>query len=107
EDLTDSGYENFDDLRKIQQAARELLSLVGSRLADGLVEPARLPEAGDAPQSAVRALSTLPATADAEASITGRILVVDDNRENRQLLAKRLERQGHQTAQAGDGRVAL
>lgn len=36
-----------------------------------------------------------------------RILIVDDNEANRDLLARRLQRQGHRTAMAENGRVAL
>ena len=36
-----------------------------------------------------------------------RILVVDDNEANRDLLARRLQRQGHQMATAENGRIAL
>lgn len=38
---------------------------------------------------------------------TGRILVVDDNEFNRELLARHLERQGHLVCQAADGVAAL
>ena len=36
-----------------------------------------------------------------------RILVVDDNEANRDLLIRRLQRQGHHTATAENGRIAL
>ena len=36
-----------------------------------------------------------------------RILVVDDNEANRDLLVRRLQRQGHQMATAENGRIAL
>ncbi len=42
-----------------------------------------------------------------EAAETGAILVVDDNASNRDLLARRLRRDGHRVAAAGDGRQAL
>ena len=38
---------------------------------------------------------------------TGRILVVDDDAGNRDLLARRLAREGHRTIEAGSGREAL
>jgi adenylate cyclase len=37
----------------------------------------------------------------------GKVLVVDDNEMNRDVLARRLERQGHRVAVAGDGEEAL
>lgn len=42
-----------------------------------------------------------------EESGGGHILVVDDNETNRDLLKRRLVRQGHTTAEAGDGQAAL
>ena len=41
------------------------------------------------------------------AAITGRILVVDDQAANRDLVSRQLERQGHAVATAADGRSAL
>lgn len=38
---------------------------------------------------------------------TGKILVVDDNASNRELLRRRLEREGHQAIEARSGRLAL
>jgi sigma-B regulation protein RsbU (phosphoserine phosphatase) len=43
----------------------------------------------------------------AKAPRPGRILVVDDNLFNRELLSRHLERQGHQVRAAGDGLAAL
>jgi serine phosphatase RsbU (regulator of sigma subunit) len=40
-------------------------------------------------------------------TIKGRLLVVDDNENNRDILARRLERQGHTVALAENGRAAL
>ncbi len=45
--------------------------------------------------------------ADLAAAVPSRILVVDDNASNRDLLARRLERQGHTVLQAEDGTRAL
>jgi sigma-B regulation protein RsbU (phosphoserine phosphatase) len=49
----------------------------------------------------------LAAAAVTIAPRTGRILVVDDNLFNRELLARHLERQGHEVRAAGDGLSAL
>ena len=51
--------------------------------------------------------SASPEIAARAAVITGRILVVDDQPANRELLARQLERQGHAVATAADGRSAL
>jgi adenylate cyclase len=48
-----------------------------------------------------------PEEADLAAMRPSRILVVDDNASNRDLLARRLERQGHTVLQAEDGSRAL
>jgi adenylate cyclase len=45
--------------------------------------------------------------ADRTAAIPSRILVVDDNASNRDLLSRRLQRQGHTVLQAEDGTAAL
>ncbi|NJR74641.1 MAG: response regulator [Scytonema sp. CRU_2_7] len=42
-----------------------------------------------------------------EKTICGNILVVDDNEANRDVLGRRLERQGHQVTMAENGRQAL
>lgn len=55
--------------------------------------------------ASVRAVA--PAEADLTAAIPSRILVVDDNASNRDLLSRRLQRQGHTVLQAEDGTVAL
>src|SRR5262245_66696858 len=47
------------------------------------------------------------ATAEREALPPGRILVVDDNETNRDLLCRRLEREGLTATAARDGREAL
>lgn len=47
------------------------------------------------------------ADAGPPASAGARILVVDDTEANRDILVRRLQRQGHQTATAENGRVAL
>lgn len=41
------------------------------------------------------------------AAVPGRILVVDDNEGNRDMLARQLTRQGHSVASVGDGQAAL
>ena len=45
--------------------------------------------------------------ADLAAVQPSRILVVDDNASNRDLLSRRLQRQGHTVLQAEDGTIAL
>lgn len=58
----------------------------------------------------IGSLSQTNTTASPQIQVTDRkanILVVDDSRTNRSLLAKRLEQQGHSVVQAENGRAAL
>jgi sigma-B regulation protein RsbU (phosphoserine phosphatase) len=98
-----------DDLRRIQQAATTMLTLVRGRLtAEGL--GAALP-APPAPQPAAE-LTAAPSSGNAEPLVRnparpGRILAVDDDALNLDLLAQRLSRQGHVVRTASDGEEAL
>ena len=88
EDARDEQRIEADDLEKIRGAANKLLTLIDNRLTDNLLNPA-----------AVRPI--------APESAQGRILIVDDIPENRDVLARRLERQGYETTQAENGAMAL
>ena len=79
-----------------------------SGMADGAAisqlssyEPAATLHAGAAPSP--------PSTTDGEGTHSGRgsVLVVDDNEVNRDILSRRLKREGHTVTEAGDGRQAL
>lgn len=105
------------DLRKIQQAAAAMLSMVRGRLTVELLGPG----AGSKPSeptievvlAADLAAADVPADASRErsgepkADRPGRILVVDDDALNRDVLAQRLTRQGHLVSSAVDGVAAL
>lgn len=113
EEAADAGHDDYaPDLERIRGAAKTLLSLINDNLTDDRLtlageivaqggsaglRPARSAEAGETP--------ALPG--DDEAAMPGRILVVDDNAGNRDMLARQLERQGHTVAAADDGREAL
>jgi adenylate cyclase len=117
EDAADEGAETFvADLDKLLGEATLLLDRI-----DGLVTfsggDAGPLEGTDsvaigAPNRTVESLvkSVRPITAK-EANLAAvrpsRILVVDDNASNRDLLSRRLERQGHTVLQAEDGTIAL
>lgn len=92
------------DLAKINGAARTLLTLINDNLTDE-----RLTLSGEpAPEARGSAAAVLPPPeVEPPAVLAGRILVVDDNAENRDVLARRLVRQGHTVEIAEDGRVAL
>lgn len=96
-----------EDLRKIQQAARTMLALVRSRLTGDLVPGVDL---GVSPTGALGQGATAPAAPrppESPASRPGRILAVDDDALNLDLLAQRLSRQGHVVSTAVDGEDAL
>ena len=108
EELAEGEAADPEDLRKIQQAAHTMLAMVRSRLTDALFEPiavsaipADVITPADGPQ--VQA----PRTAEAPASRRGRILAVDDDALNLDLLAQRLAKQGHMVSTAVDGEKAL
>jgi signal transduction histidine kinase len=87
---------NVDDVLKIGHAAAELLSFAQS----GTVMAHR-----SAMSSAEK---NAPAQQTNEEKFRGgRVLIVDDNRANRELLARQLKRQGHQVTEAASGSQAL
>jgi sigma-B regulation protein RsbU (phosphoserine phosphatase) len=110
EDLADQGITELADLNRITAAARSLLDLIGERLSDENFSGITLQESvasKDYTKVAV-SLEAIPEEFTEHISpITGRILIVDDQPDNRDVLARRLERQGHQTFQAENGRHAL
>ena len=59
-------------------------------------------------ENLLKAVRPVPANeGDLAAVMPSRILVVDDNASNRDLLSRRLQRQGHTVLQAEDGTIAL
>ena len=90
------------DLRKIQQAARTLQAMVRGRLAPDLSEGFGLEPGSDGLTE--RHLQVEEAHRPIK---PGRLLLVDDDRLNLDLLAQRLTRQGHIVSCAADGQEAL
>jgi len=110
EDLAVQGITNLEDLDRITCAARQLLGLISSRLSDESFSGISLQEsvaARDYTKVAGSLEAVPPEYTEHLSTISGRILIVDDHPDNRGVLARRLERQGHQTAQAENGRQAL
>ena len=117
EDATDGGDEApIGDLDKMLAAATLLLDridgLVTHSAGDALpTDTDREPEEDTRGQMVENLVASVRAVAAAEAdqvaAIPSRILVVDDNASNRDLLSRRLQRQGHTVLQAEDGTVAL
>lgn len=80
-----------DDVMKIGRAAAELLSLIHARVPRP-APPVERPARERKPKTALE---------------PGRILVVDDNKSNRDLLARQLRREGHRVTEAASGAEAL
>jgi phosphoserine phosphatase RsbU/P len=110
EDAEAGGHETYiSDLKKIQLAARELMALI-SRVNLNLFSEA-MPAATSAQTIAHRPTADAPDEAKGEtnffARFNGRVLVVDDNENNRDVLARRLKRHGLIVETAVNGEQAL
>jgi len=98
------------DLQEIRAAARQMLAMVNGGMT-GWTDDAPLPDtpsdtiARPEPQSHP-SVANGAEHADSESS-PALILVVDDNQRNRNMLSRRLERQGYGVVTAQNGRVAL
>ena len=90
------------DLRKIQQAARTLQAMVRGRLAPAGAAGPDLEPPTDDPAEADQ-----PHQAAHRPIRPGRLLLVDDDPLNLDLLAQRLTRQGHIVSCVADGQLAL
>ena len=82
--------------------------IAAERLNQHLQDLARGVHAVDAPSPAAGSVSkAAPPTRRQKPVVTGRILVVDDDASNRDVLCRRLEREGYETCTAQDGAEAL
>jgi signal transduction histidine kinase len=91
------------DLQKVRGAGYQLLAIIEENFTSS-VEPA-LPVARVA--AAENASLSPPAGEAPAAASSGLLLVVDDDATNRDVLSRRLKRQGHRVATASNGREAL
>ena len=116
EDAADEGAEALvADLDKLLGEATLLLDRIDGLVAfSGGAQPADTAPAAEIGAPATMVENLLKAVrpiaakeADLVAVQPSRILVVDDNASNRDLLTRRLQRQGHTVFQAEDGTVAL
>lgn len=87
------------DLGKIHAAARRLLDLVVEHFGEH--------RAGWNLPASAATIAASPTASAAPPAHTGRILVVDDDESNRDMLTRRLERLGHSVGVAENGRRAL
>ena len=107
--LTEEGEEPrregfVDDLQKVSDAGRRILLLLEENFTSVAEEPARSATAAVAADPYAR--DWLPVSEQA-AGAAGLLLVVDDEEANRDVLSRRLRRQGHAVHVAGDGPGAL
>jgi adenylate cyclase len=114
EDLDGEGAQPLrTDLSKLKASADQLLGQIDAMTALARQETAEAVEAANARQldvvaQVLRTLEPLPKGASAPgARHASRILVVDDNSSNRDVLERRLVREGHQVTCAADGAAAL
>ena len=117
EELEDRGQQDLaPDLQRIRSAAKRLLDLVDGKLQGELASGApplpesALPEEHSSTRGAETASevrSDSPETAEPADQESRRILVVDDDPQNRDLLTRRLERQGFEVETSRDGLEGL
>jgi adenylate cyclase len=113
EDMDGSGENNLrDDLEKLKESADQLLVQIDSMVALTQQDKSGRQDGHQHQLSIVtdvlRTLQPLdPSDAPSESAQASRILVVDDTAANRDVLARRLTREGHQVVTATSGPDAL
>ncbi|NDG72500.1 MAG: response regulator, partial [Proteobacteria bacterium] len=100
EDAEESGNDSSaEDLKKIRGAAQSLLGLINTRLSSSGV--------ADISESSTPLLPSEDQPQRTQRHFRGRVLAVDDNRENLDVLARRLTRHGLDVEIAESGLAAL
>jgi two-component system sensor histidine kinase/response regulator len=107
DELTDRGLEGLvPDVQKIRSAGSRILDIVNGRLSDANLEPA-----GTAHRQATLSGDGIavgePPDASEISGEVGRLLIVDDNADNRDVLSRRLTNLGHSVDSAASGGEAL
>jgi sigma-B regulation protein RsbU (phosphoserine phosphatase) len=93
----------LDDVLKISDSGRKILELVDQELHE---TAAATPGSGDEYRFAMGRIAQAAPRTLSDRNL-GRILVVDDNEMNRDILMRHLERQGHQVTASDTGSKAL
>jgi class 3 adenylate cyclase len=108
EDAEAEGRPEFaQDLTRLLAAAEDMLARIDTLLAV-TADAATVATQSDARSLVSRAFESMrPLVEDSQRGPSGRILVVDDNESNRDLLARQLTRDGHTIALAANGTEAL
>ena len=114
EDLEEDGEHPLrSDLEKLKEFADQLLGQIDAMTALARQDDAEPAKGGSGAQrrdlvaEVLRTVQPLSVSAAAGAAHPSRILVVDDNAANRDVLERRLLREGHQVTTAGNGVAAL
>ena len=96
------------DLDKIHTSARNVLEYISDIINLTQIDRGALRQSKET-RKVMQVMDAIRPLDTAEFALVkgGRILVVDDNATNRQLLRRRLARQGHEVVEAGNGREAL
>jgi len=109
EEAGERDLEDFtDDLQKIHKAGKELLVLINDLLDAPATD--RAPAVAKAASADGLFRESKPQTgflSEARQTKAGRILVVDDNEGNRDMLSRRLLREGYEASTAANGHEAL
>ncbi len=95
------------DLNRLLAETVRLLSSLDTIVAFSPQEATEAPSDGTSAMITDFLRSLRPAAMPDRRHLTGRILVIDDNASNRDLLARHLERAGHEVAEAASGHGAL
>ena len=102
------------DVKKIHAAGVRLLALVDERLTSASLEQKDLPGVQPSPETHApgekesSGISSSPqGSTQKESGESGLLLVVDDSEDNRDVLARRLQKQGHWAITAPGGKEAL
>jgi PAS domain S-box-containing protein len=105
--LEEDGNDRFE-LRDLLVSSEQVLDAIAAILTtqDGDGQALEPPEVRPAPVAAA-AGETAPAHPVLSQSAPGRILIADDNQANRDLLTRRLMREGHEVTAVADGLLAL
>ena len=105
-------FDVVEDLERIRQGGRLLLELMDDIewMADATEDSQDIDLRGIDGAEVLNVILAIPPVAEDDAALRtegGRVLVVDDNATNRDLLSRRLARDGHTVSQAADGAEAL
>lgn len=115
EEADERGLEtSVDDIRKIHAAGKRLLACINDLLDPEILEKTSAAQSSSPVTTTGLLRDTEPGIKTSAAtsrtdsqSKSGRILIVDDNEDNRDMLSRRLKHEGYEICMAADGQEAL